>query len=122
MSPKQSSDQGEYIHCIYRKVTTEIDGDAFVLLAVDNATQFCYPAHITLKMDEVSISKHFLNVIHAIAELDPMLHPTMIMGYGQKELQALQENFSENATIVFDEVEANRVALPVVEEIFGGLR
>jgi hypothetical protein len=115
-----AAEQGEFIHCIYKKIHTKLDGDAFVLLAVDNATKHCYPAHLTSTMDEVSISKHFLNVIKAIAQLDPMLHPTFILAYGETELVALQENFSENATIIFDETEANRVAEPVVESIFGG--
>jgi hypothetical protein len=64
------------------------------------------------------LCNHLNNIIDELDTKHPGVIPTFILGYGEELQFKLKIHYKERASFIFNIVEANRIAMPVAEDIF----
>jgi hypothetical protein len=112
---------GQYIHMIIVEIPTLKDGKAILFLSVDNYSLYGFSIAVQSPLNFEKLCSHLNNMIDELDAKHPGIIPTFILGYGEELQFKLKIHYKERASFIFNIVEANRIAMPVAEDLFKGM-
>jgi hypothetical protein len=105
---------GEYIYVVIFTHPVYMEHDVLVHIAIDGFSKYRFKALCELEFTNVGFAKHIRNTLGQIMELIPDADPTFIFGYGSDILE--KDYAAANFPYIYDPLEANRFAIPTIEE------
>jgi hypothetical protein len=101
------------------EIPTLKDGKAILFLSIDNYSRYCfYTNAVQSPLNFEKLCDHLNNMIDELDAKHPGVIPTFILGYGEELQFKLKFHNKEKASFMFNIDEANRIAMPVAEDLF----
>ena len=118
----KATSPGQYIHSTFGRVNTVKDGEIFIIVTVDNYSQFAFGTALIKELNFNEVAKHIHSVIQEVRKKHKNIMPVIYLSYAEEHIDRLALLFDEECTIEYNPAMADKIALPVLESLLNNIR